>query len=136
MIPSNHLPIKALKQATIRQSSPSLGKFSCGILESHTNKAPLGTTIFERRPWRVISAAKKWRKLPSIGRTLHKICTRLDIHSEKKKELKRAHVYVCLHPKKTSLIWIGHGTFHDPPSPQLNPGPKTGECSSFSFQSL
>lgn len=39
-------------QATIRQSSPSLGKFSCGILESHTNKAPLGTTIFERRPCR------------------------------------------------------------------------------------
>ena len=95
MIPSNHLPMKALKQATIRQSSPSLGKFSCGILESHTSKAPLGTTIFERRPcrqshlcsWVEQKSKKKWRKLPSIGRKLHKI------HTSKKKRswnLKRA----------------------------------------------
>ena len=43
---------------------------------------------------RVISAAgfqkseKKWRKLSSIGRKLHKQIAHLDIHSKKKKELK------------------------------------------------
>ena len=108
MIPSNHLPMKALKQATIRQSSPSLGKFSCGILESHTSKAPLGTTIFERRPcrqshlcsWVEQKSKKKWRKLPSIGRKLHKIHT-----SKKKKELKlETCMFMAVSFQKTCLI--------------------------------